>query len=84
MRKGNTLCFISQTKLLEKMYGKGVSLETAASKGSQIIESAAMLNLQEKNKIEASLLTPSKASSSSVNTSMGGENTPFKVFWFSG
>ncbi|KAH9524197.1 hypothetical protein Btru_053770 [Bulinus truncatus] len=64
------------TTLLESIYGKGISLHTAATKGSQIIESAAMLNLQQqKNKSDDSLLlTPNKNS----NMSASGDRGPFK------
>lgn len=70
------------TTLLESVYGKSLCLNMAANKGSQIIESAAMFNLQEEQKSKESkklLSTPCKNSNmSSQMSQMSGENTPFK------
>ena len=82
-----------QINMLESVYGKSVSLHDAATKKSQIIESAAMLNLQQEQQRQQqqqslqkngsnSLLTPSKNSNMSASSyimSAGGDNTPFKV-----
>ena len=82
-----------QINMLESVYGKSVSLHDAATKKSQIIESAAMLNLQQEQQRQQqqqslqkngsnSVLTPSKNSNMSASSyimSAGGDNTPFKV-----
>uniref|UniRef100_A0A2C9JMA3 Protein HIRA n=1 Tax=Biomphalaria glabrata TaxID=6526 RepID=A0A2C9JMA3_BIOGL len=64
------------TDFLENIYGKGISLNAAANKGSQIIESAAMLNLQQQKNMttDSLLLTPNKNS----NMSASGDRGPFK------
>uniref|UniRef100_A0A0B7A8U7 Protein HIRA n=1 Tax=Arion vulgaris TaxID=1028688 RepID=A0A0B7A8U7_9EUPU len=68
--------------LLETIYGKGASVQLAATKGSQIIESTAMLNLQQQQKTkinESVMLTPSKTNSNmSSKMSASGDNVPFK------
>jgi len=64
------------TTLLESVYGKSL---LTANKGSQIIESAALLNLQEeqKNKQKHTLVsTPCK--NSNTSSQMSSSNTPFK------
>uniref|UniRef100_A0A2C9LIS7 Uncharacterized protein n=1 Tax=Biomphalaria glabrata TaxID=6526 RepID=A0A2C9LIS7_BIOGL len=64
------------TNFLENIYGKGISLNAAANKGSQIIESAAMLNLQQQKNMttDSLLLTPNKNSNMSASSDRG----PFK------
>ncbi|XP_005111056.1 protein HIRA isoform X3 [Aplysia californica] len=69
------------TGLLESVYGKSISLNMATSVGSQIIESAAMLNLQEQQKSKEAkviAMTPTKNSNMSSQMSASGDNTPFK------
>ncbi|GFN92810.1 protein hira [Plakobranchus ocellatus] len=70
--------------MFESTYGKNV-LHDAATKKSQIIESAAMLNLQQQQQKKnesntCNLLTPNKQSnmSSTSHMSASGDNTPFK------
>ncbi|BFZ18214.1 hypothetical protein BsWGS_21253 [Bradybaena similaris] len=79
---GNPLSKDDVLGLLENIYGKGTSLHLAATKGSQIIESTAMLNLQQqqqKKASEAVMLTPGKGNSNmSTRMSASGDNVPFK------
>ncbi|XP_059138607.1 protein HIRA-like isoform X2 [Physella acuta] len=76
---GNPLSKDEVTNLLENIYGKGISLHASATKGSQIIESAAMLNLhQQKNRSNDVMLTPTKHSNLSSQMSASGDKTPFK------
>lgn len=82
-RTGVSVKIYFQLTLLENIYGKGTSLHLAATKGSQIIESTAMLNLQQqqqKKANEAVMLTPGKGNSNmSTRMSASGDNVPFKV-----
>ncbi|GFS07299.1 protein HIRA [Elysia marginata] len=86
---GQALSKEEEMNMLESVYGKSVSLHDAATKKSQIIESAAMLNLQQQQQRQQqqqqkngsnSLLTPNKNSniSSASFLSASGDNTPFK------
>ncbi|CAL1534335.1 unnamed protein product [Lymnaea stagnalis] len=78
---GHPLSSDEVTNLLENIYGKGISLHAAVTKGSQIIESAAMLNLQQqKNTGGDSMLslTPKKHSNMSSQMSSSAERAPFK------